>query len=462
MEFYNTMKKAVEKFVPLKKEVTAYCCGPTVYNFVHIGNLRTDLFYDILRRTLIYNGFKVKQIINITDVDDKTIKNSGESGIKLKEYTEQYTQYFFEDLEKLNIEKAEEYPRATEHIQEMQNMILKLIAAGYGYKTADGIYYSISKFKDYGKLSGVKAGASAFRISDDEYDKDSPSDFALWKNWTEGDGDVYWEGDLPKGRPGWHIECSAMSLKYLGETIDIHSGGVDLIFPHHENEIAQSEGANGKQFVRYWLHPEHLLVNGEKMAKSAHNFYTLRDLEKLGFDPISLRLFFIDSHYRTRIDFTIDAIKKCERTLDDIEISLGAFSKVEKTSKNENVEFLDKILNEFSVAINSDFNTHLALEKFFEVLTNINREVSKGSVSSAFYMKASEIIKRMDSILGILRYYEAPQKIVELAELRKTDREKAAWADADAKRKLIKQAGFKIIDLPNLQYVIIKDRKYGK
>ena len=336
MRVYNTLNKKVENFKSLKEGlVTIYTCGPTVYNYVHIGNLRTFIFYDIVKRAFKLNDYKVKHVMNITDVDDKTIKGAMESRVSLKEYTELYTKYFMEDLEKLNIDMDTKFTKATDNIDEMQKIIAKLLKEGYAYEAEDGIYFKVSNFKDYGKLSGMHVDGNYSRIKNDEYDKENASDFALWKYWDENDGEVYWEGRLKKGRPGWHIECSAMSMKYLGKTIDIHCGAVDLVFPHHENEIAQSESYSKQKFVDYWVHGEHLLVNGQKMSKSLNNFYTLRDLEKQGFNPLSFRLMVIDSHYRNKLDFNFENLKKYEKMLAKIDLSIKALNKVEKYEEKE-------------------------------------------------------------------------------------------------------------------------------
>ncbi len=465
MQVYNTLTKKVEKFVPIdENEVKLYCCGPTVYDFVHIGNVRTFIFYDIMRRTLLEDGFKVKQVINLTDVDDKTIKNSKLRGMNLDEFTKKYIEYFFEDIDKVNIKRADVYPRATENIEQMKAIVLGLIERGYAYTAEDGIYYSISKFKDYGKLSGAKVGGGVSRIKNDEYDKENATDFALWKNWTDDDGDVYWDDNLPKGRPGWHIECSAMSLRYLGETLDIHSGGVDLIFPHHENEIAQSEAYNDKKFVNYWAHPEHLLVDGKKMAKSLHNFFTLRDLEKRGFDPMSFRLMMLDAHYRSKLDFTFEALKKYEKTLEDIEIALKRLEKLPKTGEMEVkvVGSAGSELEEFKTAMNKDFDTHSALLHFFKIINLINEKANKGEINLMEYEEMTAAIQKMNLFVGILKDYTVPEDISKLADERKSLRLNGKWNEADKKRNVIKEAGFKIIDLPNSDYVIIKDRKYGR
>jgi cysteinyl-tRNA synthetase len=323
LKLYNTLTRKKEAFKPIKKgKVGMYVCGPTIYSFAHIGNFRAYMSADILRRWLKFKGFGIKQIMNLTDVDDKTIRDSKRKGISLSKFTAKYSKIFFEDLDTLNIERAERYPKATDHIKEMAALVNALMKKGLAYRGKDAIYYSIEKFKDYGKLAHLekaqlKPGA---RVKQDEYDKEHAHDFALWKLWDKDDGNVFWNveigGKPSKGRPGWHIECSAMSMKYLGPTFDIHTGGVDLIFPHHQNEIAQSEGATGKPFVRYWLHNEHLLVNGEKMSKSAGNFYTLRDLIKKGHDAMAIRYQLLATHYRQKLNLTDDALKAAKQAVD--------------------------------------------------------------------------------------------------------------------------------------------------
>ena len=276
LRFTNTMTRGKDEFIPLDdNHVRLYTCGPTVYDYAHIGNFRTYMFEDLLRRYLKYKGYRVTHVMNITDIDDKTIKGSLREKISLDDYTRRYKDAFFEDLDSLRIERADVYPEATTHIEEMVTLVKALIDRGIAYEVDGNYYFSIAKFPEYGKLShidlsGLKAGA---RVASDEYEKESVSDFALWKAWDENDGDVFWENELGKGRPGWHLECSAMSMKYLGESFDIHCGGVDNMFPHHENEIAQAEAATGKPFVKYWLHSEHLIVEGRKMSKSFNNFF---------------------------------------------------------------------------------------------------------------------------------------------------------------------------------------------
>ena len=309
IRFYNTLTKRKEDFVPLNKgEVKIYTCGPTVYDTAHIGNFRTFIFEDLLKRYFLLKGYKVSHVMNITDVDDKTILRSIKNNIKITDLTEKYINLFFNDLKTLKIIPADVYPKATEHVDIMIDMVQKLINNGFAYKSEDkSIYFNITEFSDYGKLAKLNMAEqkTADRIARDDYSKDNPQDFVLWKAWKKEDGDVFWKSPWGKGRPGWHIECSAMSTKYLGEHFDIHCGGVDNIFPHHENEIAQSECAHDKTFVNYWLHSEHLMIDSGKMSKSLGNFYKIPDLIKMGFTPESLRYLLLNGHYRTKIEFSI-------------------------------------------------------------------------------------------------------------------------------------------------------------
>jgi len=325
LQFFNTLTRRKEDFVPLDpegKKVGLYTCGPTVYNYAHIGNLRAFTFEDLLRRYLEYKGFQVKHVMNITDVEDKIIRTVRESGKSLREVTDFYTQEFFRDLDTLNIQRPHVVPRATETIADMIKLIETLVASKHAYVAEDRcVYFSIKSFKDYGKLAhldleNLQSGA---RVAQDEYDKEHAADFALWKAWDEDDGTVKWPSPWGDGRPGWHIECSVMSMKHLGETFDIHCGGEDLIFPHHEDEIAQSEAATGKPFVRYWLHNAHLLVDGKKMSKSLGNFYTLRDLLAKGWTGREVRYALISAHYREQLNFTFDGLQAARSALQRID-----------------------------------------------------------------------------------------------------------------------------------------------
>ena len=374
----NTMTKKLEEFMPLEgNHVRMYTCGPTVYNFAHIGNFRTYMFEDLLRRFLKYKGYTVTQVMNITDIDDKTIKGSQEKGISLSDFTAPIKKAFFDDLDALRIERAEYYPEATAHIPEMVELVKRLIDKGLAYEVNGNYYFSISKFPEYGKLShidlaGLKPGA---RVAADEYEKESVSDFALWKAWDEKDGDVFWETDLGRGRPGWHLECSVMSMKYLGESFDIHTGGVDNIFPHHENEIAQSEGASGKKFVHLWLHSEHLIVERQKMSKSLKNEYTLRDILNMGYPALAVRYALLSTHYRQQLNFTFDGLEADRNALkryNDFYTNLGDYPGGE--SSGEADDFIDRLLKGFEDSLDDAFGGESASKK---------RRRKKGSTAEA-------------------------------------------------------------------------------
>ena len=377
LRVFNTLTRKKEDFVPLKPpRVGLYSCGPTVYDYPHIGNYRAYVFCDLLKRYLKYRGFQVEHVMNITDVDDKTIRDSQKQKISLKEFTQKYENAFFEDLETLNILPADVFSRATEHIKEMIALIQKLIDKGFAYKSDDGIYYSIRKFKDYGRLARInvdelEAGASG-RVKADEYSKESANDFALWKFRTPEDGDVFWEAPFGRGRPGWHIECSAMSMKYLGEQFDIHTGGTDLIFPHHQNEIAQSEAATGKRFVKYWLHNEWLLVDGKKMSKSLGNFYTLRDVLAKGYDPISVRYHMLGTHYRQQLNFTFAGLDAAKQSLNRIQDCYDKLLTASAPRHNPAVhKRIEQLKKEFTEAMDNDLDTPPALAALFLSLIHI-------------------------------------------------------------------------------------------
>ncbi|RLG12300.1 cysteine--tRNA ligase [Candidatus Pacearchaeota archaeon] len=437
IKFYNTLGRKREVFKPIKdKKVRIYVCGPTIYNYVHIGNLRAYIFADILRRYLEFSGFKIKEVMNLTDVDDKTIRESQKQGIELRKFTEKYKKAFLEDLKKLNIEIPEVLPCATEHIPEMVSMIKKLIKKGYAYKTEDGIYFSIKKFKDYGKLSGIKikklkAGASE-RVSKDEYDKKNINDFALWKFWDKEDGNVFWNTEIGKGRPGWHIECSAMSIKYLGQPFDIHTGGIDLIFPHHENEIAQSEAANNKKFVNYWMHNEWVLVNGRKMSKSLGNFYKLNDIIKKRFSPLDLRYLYLTKNYREKINFTWKNLQASKNALERLKNIISKINDDEKI----NQEYLKK----FKDAMNNDLNTSKALQILWNLIRDKN---AKGKINT---------IKEMDKVFGLNLFrkqkIKIPEEVQKLIKEREDAREKRDFKRADELRDKIKKRGYIIEDTP--------------
>ncbi len=460
---FNTLGRKKETFKPLEdKLVKMYTCGPTVYNFAHIGNFRSYISQDILKRYLIYKGYKVKHVMNLTDVDDKTIKNSKKEGISLKEFTEKYTKAFFEDSKKLNILPADIYAKATEHIEDMVKLIQNLIDKGFAYKGEDNsIYYDISKFKNYGKLSGIKI--SKLRtcpiVKQDEYEKDEVNDFALWKAWTKEDGDVFWNAKFKingneetiKGRPGWHIECSAMSMKYLGETLDIHAGGIDLIFPHHENEIAQSEAATGKQFVRYWFHNEWVLVEGKKMSKRYNNFYTLRDVLSKGYSPKAVRYVLMNVHYRSPLNFTFESLKDAEKTVSHMLEFVEKLEEIKGGTFNPYIaETVKDAKEKFEKAMDDDLNMPLAISVIHEFTSKINKTIAEENFNEKNARETKEIMMQFDSVLGILKHEKAelPEKIKKLVEEREDARKEKDFAKSDEIRKKIRKLGWEIQDTP--------------
>ena len=438
LKLYNYLTRKKESFKPIKeKKVGFYTCGPTVYDFAHIGNLRAYLTSDILKRHLEYSGYKVKHIMNITDVDDKTIKNSKKEGVPLGNFCQRYTEAFLSDLETLNIKPANAFPKATEHIPEMVALIKKLLKKGFAYKTNDGIYYKISKFKNYGKLSKVDLSArkAGSRVSTDEYDKESVHDFALWKFWTPEDGTVFWETEIGKGRPGWHIECSAMSMKNIGEKLDIHTGGIDLIFPHHENEIAQSEAVTGRKFVKYWVYNEHVLVDDKKMSKSLNNFYTLKDIKKEKFNPLSYRYLVLNTHYRSRLNFTWEGLKSAEEALKNLEEAVSKkYLKPLPRSLKKEADYRKK----FKKALNDDLNTPQALGAVWAMIKDQKMpQLSKVKTALEF----DEILG-----LGLKSGPQIPPEIKEMALKREEFRKGGEWLKADLLRSKIKEKGWIVED----------------
>jgi len=458
LQFYNTLTRKKEPFKPIEEgKVRLYSCGLTVYDYAHIGNLRAYVFVDLLRRWLEYRGFDVKHVMNITDVDDKTIRGKQKEGMSLKRYTQRYIDAFFEDLEKLNIKKAKIIPKATEHIEDMVRLVEVLVEKGYGYRGEDGsIYYDISKFKDYGKLSKMKikelkAGA---RVKVDEYGKEQASDFALWKAWDPEDEDVFWETRLGKGRPGWHIECSAMSMKYLGETLDIHTGGVDLIFPHHENEIAQSEAATGKKFVNYWLHNEHLLVEGERMGKSLGNFYTLRDLVRMRHNPLVVRYLLMSTHYRTQLNFTFKGLEAAKNALRRLYDFMDRLEEV-KNSKGEDVrKLVEKARKDFENAMDDDLDVSKALATVFNLVREVNTLIDQKKLGRKGAKQVKDLMMDFDKVLAFLggfwkRKEEKLSKEVEdLIKMREEARRAKDWKTADAIRNKLREMGIILEDTP--------------
>jgi cysteinyl-tRNA synthetase len=447
VKFFNTLTRTKEEFVPLKPpHVGLYTCGPTVYNYAHIGNLRAFTFEDLLRRYLEYKDFTVDHVMNITDVEDKIIKTARETSKPLKEFTELYTQEFFRDLDTLSIKRAQRTPRATESISEIIALIEKLVASKHAYVGDDGsVYYSIESFPEYGKLAhlkldGLQQGA---RVDHDEYAKENVADFALWKAWKEADGDVKWDSPWGSGRPGWHIECSAMSMKHLGETFDIHCGGEDLIFPHHEDEIAQSEAATGKPFVRYWLHNAHLLVEGKKMSKSLGNFYTLRDLLAKGWTGREVRYALISAHYREQLNFTFDGLQGARSALQRMDEFLSKLQEIASAKpKNQPTE----LVSQFEAALDDDLNISEALGVIFEFV----REGNKRTVTPDEAAGILSVWKRFDDVLGFGMPVksEVPAEIQRSVEERQAARKAKDFKRSDEIRDQLAKQGWVIEDTP--------------
>jgi cysteinyl-tRNA synthetase len=403
--FYNTLSGQVEDFVPLEgNKVRMYTCGLTVYDYGHIGNYRTFVFQDILRRYLRYRGYEVWQVMNLTDVDDNTIRGAQAAGISLAEYTEKFIKAFEVDRQLLNLETPEIIVRATAHVDDMVKLIQTLEAKGYAYRSDGSVYFSVRSFPAYGKLAqvdlaGLRPGA---RVDSDKYDKSDARDFVLWKAAKEGE--PYWETPLGPGRPGWHIECSAMSMKYLGETFDIHSGGIDLTFPHHENEIAQSEAATGKPFVRYWLHAEHLMVNGEKMSKSLGNFYTLRDLIGKGYRPTAIRYLLASVPYRKQLNFTFDSLHQAQHSIERLRNFRHRLT-VEKFPAGENRELparAQAARQAFEDALDDNLNTAEALAAIFDLVRDANTAMDHGEFRGVDRPVFLDLLERWDRVFAVL------------------------------------------------------------
>jgi cysteinyl-tRNA synthetase len=458
IRFYNTLTQSVEEFRPQHgNEVRMYTCGPTVYNFVHIGNLRTFTFQDILRRWLQYRGYKLNHVMNITDVDDKIIRNATKEGKTLQEYTEVYTQGFLEDTGKMRMQRPERMVKATEHIHEMVEAIQTLTAKGFTYESEGSTYYRINQFPEYGKLShsdfsGMKAGA---RVEVDEYDKESAQDFVLWK--AKKPGEFAWDTPIGDGRPGWHIECSAMAMKYLGETLDIHAGGIDLVFPHHENEIAQSEGVTGKKFANYWLHSEHLNIDMQKMSKSMNNFFTLRDLVGMGHSPEALRYVLASVPYRKKLNFTMEGLTGAQASIDRLR-NYKLRLETDKFAAGRNEEISKRTaaaLATFEASLDDDLNTAEALGAIFEYVRDTNSSMDSGAFLADNAVEALDLFAKFDQVFDVLKPTVA----------------EGALSDADIDAKVAernaakKSKNFKLADEIRAQLleqgIVIEDTKDG-
>jgi cysteinyl-tRNA synthetase len=465
LQLYNSLGRKLTPFEPLREgEVRMYTCGPTVWNFAHIGNFRTFTFEDVLRRYLIFKGYRVTQVKNLTDVEDRIIRGMKETGKSLKEMSDFYSDAFMRDQEALNFQRAEVYPRATQHIPEMLSLIDTLIRSGHAYKADDGsVYYSIRTFARYGELSGVRPAElkEGARVSADHYEKMGAHDFALWKAWDPDDGEVFWETHLGKGRPGWHIECSAMAMRYLGESFDIHTGGKDLRFPHHENEIAQSEAATGKTFARYWLHAEFLKVAGEEMHKSSGNMVTLRELLDRGWDPRAIRLFLISAHYREELDLTDDSLDQAAKSIERIDEFVRRLRSGDLAAAGEDLgeASSEAFLAEFEESMDADLNVPKALAAFFTLQRTVNSLIDSHRISRDGRDAVLRAVKTVDDVLGILdlgrtvkreeeRAADVTDAVKRLIEERTAARSSGDFKRADEIRAELKAMGITLQDTP--------------
>jgi len=468
IRLHNTFSGQTEPFVPQRPgEVGMYTCGPTVYDYAHIGNYRTFVFQDILRRFLKLRGFKLHHVMNLTDVDDRIITRAAEAGVGIRDYTQKFAQAFFDDCKTLSIEEPEHWIRATDHIDDMVALIQKLQQKTYTYSGEGSIYYRIAKFPGYGKLSkidvaGIQAGA---RVDNDRYEKESARDFALWK--APKPGEHFWETSIGPGRPGWHIECSAMAMKYLGDTLDIHTGGIDLAFPHHENEIAQSEAATGKPFARYWLHAEHLLVEGEKMSKSLGNFFTLRDLFAKGYKPSALRFALASVPYRRQLNFTFEGLQQAASAIDRLRnfsdrLKAGKFHEGKMPGMEERIA---KAAADFDAGLSDDLNTAMALAAVYDFVREANIAMDKGEFRRGDVASAQEFLATVDKVFAVVADNDAEKlqalgyadaaaitdaEIEKLIAERQDARKRRDFATSDRVRKELADRG-----------IILEDSKDG-
>ncbi len=446
---YNYLTRKKQALSPIRKNsVGLYTCGPTVYHFAHIGNLRTYIFEDVLRRTIEYGGLKVRQVMNITDVDDKIIHNAMQSRKTMADFVKPYESAFYHDLSKLNIKKAWKYPQATKHINEMIRLVEMLIKKGRAYRMDGSVYFSIDKYKEYGMLSrlsrrDLKVGV---RADADEYTKENMQDFVLWKG-KKSDQEPSWPSPFGEGRPGWHLECSAMAMKYLGETFDIHGGGVDLIFPHHENEIAQSRGASGKAFAHFFVEGEHLMVDNEKMSKSLGNVYTLRDIEAKKIDPLAFRYLILTAHYRSKLNFTWESLTASAQSLARLREFRRELGRAPHLRRGNTLASLVSFQKRFETAINNDLETPTALAVMWNLINRYRKNPEKFDSK-----KTAKLLARFDTVLG-LGFLERtkiiiPEKIKKMAAIRAILRNEKKWEEADALRVQMEQMGWMVKDTP--------------
>ncbi len=455
LRIHNTLSGQLEEFRPMVEgEVKFYYCGPTVWDYGHIGNFRSVIDADVLRRYLKFKGLRVTQTMNITDVDDRIITKAQESGKTIDDYTQKYIEAFWEDFDALGCERPEVAPRATKHIPEMVALVKTLKERDHAYQSDGSIYYRIKSFPDYGKLSKINFAGNieggSERVDTDKYDKEDARDFALWKAPNRPD-EPAWDTEIGRGRPGWHIECSAMSMKYLGETFDLHLGGIDLVFPHHENEIAQSEGATGKQFVRYWLHFEHLKVEGETMSKSKGNYYTFRDLTDKGFSPAAIRYFLLSVPCRKQLNFTFDALQGAEKTVEslrDFRVRLEE-AKTEAGRNDELHDATEQALTEFEAGMDDDLNTSVALAAVHELTREVNTALARRVLREDNRREIIAAIERFDSVLNVIGRPQREmldEEIQKLIDERQEARHRRDFARADEIRNQLTERGIVLED----------------
>ncbi|HEX6096997.1 MAG TPA: cysteine--tRNA ligase [Thermoanaerobaculia bacterium] len=458
LKLFNTLTREKEPFIPLRPgEARIYSCGPTVYNHPHIGNLRTFLWSDILRRYLQYRGLKVTQVMNITDVEDKIIRNATKAGKDIGTYVLPYIDAFYASLDKLRIRRADAYPRATEFIPQMVTLVQKLTERGHTYVAEGSTYFRVGTMPGYGKLSRVEIDTTSeySRVESDEYEKESARDFVLWK--AKKDGEPSWQTEIGEGRPGWHLECSAMSMDLLGETFDIHTGAVDLIFPHHENEIAQSEGATGQPFVRFWVHGEHLNIDQQKMSKSLGNIYTLREVEELGYPTLALRYALLSVPYRTKLNFTHQSLDDARNALTRIESFLLRLDEVARSGPRDAAHaddqgdaLIGKLLAEFQEAMDDDLNTAGALGALFTFIRDANTAIDAGRISPGDAEGMRAALRKIDPVLDIFPELEQSidAEIESLIEQRQAARKARNFAESDRIRDLLLSRGILLEDTP--------------
>lgn len=460
LKFYNTETRKKDALaLDEKRQIRLYTCGPTVYDYAHIGNYRTYIFEDLLRRTLKFFGVEVIQVMNLTDVDDKTIRGAIKNNVSLDAYTEPFKKAFFEDLSTLNIEPAEHYPAATDYIDAMIAMVRQLMDKGIAYVGGDGsIYYAIQKFPRYGclshlKLDELKAGASE-RVAADEYDKENLADFVLWKKYDpERDGKIFWDSPFGPGRPGWHIECSAMATRILGDTVDIHCGGVDNMFPHHENEIAQSESCTGSRFVKHWMHSEHLIVDNKKMSKSLGNFYTLRNLLSKGYSGRQVRYLLLQTHYKTQLNFTFEGLEAAKQSLQRLDSLIERLMEINQTEKQEEITpLLEDTLLVFAESLADDLNISRALAALFDLVRELNILCDQNAIDQTQVQQVLGLLKMFNQVLGVLEFEpkepEIPEELLSALKEREEARRQKNWKQADTLRDFIHSRGYIIEDTP--------------